>query len=65
MLALIGSLAAGDVESGRASWLIVAISLILSTLLAFLTYALGERVARAFAPARNERGAADDCDASR
>ena len=33
MLALIGSLAAGDVESGRASWLIVAISLILSTLL--------------------------------
>jgi hypothetical protein len=46
VFALIGALATGDVEAGLASSLIVSISLVLSTLLALLTYALGERVAR-------------------
>jgi len=64
VLALIGSLAAGDVEAGASHWIVVAISLVLSTLLAFLTYALGERVARLLAAAESERGAAIDCDAS-
>jgi hypothetical protein len=54
VLALIGSLAAGDVEAGLAGWVIVAISLVLSTLLAFLTYALGERVARLVAAAGSD-----------
>lgn len=52
VFALIGSLATGHVEAGLASWAIASISLILSTLLAFLTYALGERVARVVAAGR-------------
>ena len=64
VFALIESLAAGDGESGAFRWALVAVSLVLSTLLAFLTYALGERVSRAVSGAGSERGAATECDAS-